>query len=151
MQFTTTTLITLLAAAASAAPAPAAGKLAAVSKMAEGAQWTIVDFKRTCNDADTSCAVSFAIDAGSGSATACAYKVAAGKQASRAPQTGATCGDYTVTSGWSGQFGEGQGFTTLAVVNNVKRLIAWPAYTDKQLVNGKAVSPDQSYTPARLG
>ncbi|KAL8377690.1 hypothetical protein RB595_008399 [Gaeumannomyces hyphopodioides] len=149
MQFTTATIITLLAAAASAAPA--AGKVAAVSKMAVGSQWTIVDFKRTCNDADTSCAVSFTIDAGAGSATACAYKVDAAKEASRASAAGKTCGDYTVSSSWSGQFGEGQGFTTLAVVDNVNRLIAWPAYTDKQLVNGKAVSPDQSYTPARLG
>lgn len=150
MQFTAATIFTLLAAVASAAPAPAAGKLLAVSKMAEGAQWTIESFTRTCNGADTSCAVSFTIDTGANE-TPCTFKVDAASRASRAPTAGVTCGDYTVSSSWSGQFGEGQGFTTFAVVDNVKRLIAWPAYTDKQLVNGRAVTPDQSYTPARLG
>ncbi|GKU14751.1 unnamed protein product [Fusarium langsethiae] len=59
------------------------------------------------------------------------------------------CGDYTVTSGWSGQFGPGNGFTTFSVVSS-KRQIVWPAYTDKQVQGGKVVKPDQSYTPANL-
>ena len=60
------------------------------------------------------------------------------------------CGAYTVTSGWSGQFGEGNGFTTLSVVDQAKKLIVWPAYTDKQLAGGKVVKPDQAYAPTKL-
>jgi hypothetical protein len=32
-----------------------------------------------------------------------------------------------------------------------KRLIVWPAYSDSELVNGKAVTPDKSYAPQTLG
>ncbi|CRK23756.1 hypothetical protein BN1708_013790, partial [Verticillium longisporum] len=56
-----------------------------------------------------------------------------------------TCGPYTVTSSWSGQFGEGNGFTTLAVVNRSSKQIVWPAYTDKQLAKAVVVKPNQSY------
>lgn len=107
--------------------------------------------KRTCNNDDSSCAWSFTINAG-GAKQACSYNVKKdGKTpASRSPQKGVNCGDYTVTSGWSGQFGPGNGFTTLSVVNNPKKLIAWPAYTGKQLVNGKVVTPDQSYPVQHL-
>ena len=57
-------------------------------------------------------------------------------------------GPFTVGSGWSGQFGPGNGFTTFSVVRG--GLIAYPAYRDVQLANGKSVRPDQSYTPQNL-
>ena len=60
------------------------------------------------------------------------------------------CGKYTISTGWSDQFGKDQGFTTLSVVNNDIKQIIWPAYTDKQLSGGKLVKPDQSYSPAKL-
>ncbi|KFH41657.1 hypothetical protein ACRE_076110 [Hapsidospora chrysogenum ATCC 11550] len=145
MKFSVTALLTtLLATSALAAPAPEPAT--GVKSMATAATWTIENMKRTCNKADTSCAWSFTINAG-GAKTACSYNVKkSGKTpASRSPNKGTDCGVYTVTSGWSGQFGEGNGFTTLSVVNNPKRLIAWPAYTDKQLQNGKVVKPNQSY------
>lgn len=52
-------------------------------------------------------------------------------------------GGFTVSSKWSGQFGEENGFTTLAVIRGSK--IAWPAFSDAQLVDGVPVEPDQSY------
>jgi hypothetical protein len=61
-----------------------------------------------------------------------------------------TCGKYTITSNWSGQFGKGKGFTTLAVVDNPTSQIIYPGYKDTQLVNGTVVKPDQSYAPAAL-
>ena len=60
------------------------------------------------------------------------------------------CGAYTITSGWSDQFGPENGFTTLSVVKEETREIVWPAYTDKQGDGGEVVVPDQSYTPQVL-
>lgn len=105
--------------------------------------------KRQCDRADTNCHWSFTVNNNAGGRTDCAYVVikpnGGNVPASRLPQTGANCGAYTVTSGWSGQFGENNGFTTLSVVENSKRQIAWPAYTDNQLKTGNVVKPDQSY------
>lgn len=135
MQFSVTAVLTtLLAASAMAAPAPSANN------------WSIESMKRSCDKADTSCAWSFTVNNGAAK-TPCAYTVkkTGNTPASQAPQNGAKCGPYTVTSGWSGQFGAGNGFTTLSVVDLGKKRIAWPAYTDKQLAGGKVVSPNQSY------
>jgi hypothetical protein len=134
------------ASGALAAPAPATG----VSMMAD-TQWTIESVKRTCNSADTSCDWNFGINNGSKS-TACKLTVKStkDKKASEAPGGPVTCGPYTVTSGWDGSWGAGNGFTTLAVVDNEKKLIVWPAYTDKEVKDGKAVSPNKKYTPAKI-
>lgn len=145
MQLTQLLLATgLLASSAFAAPV-AEGK----SMMAAGPQWTIQNTKRVCNTGNTSCTWTFGIYPGSGDATPCTY-VVKGNTASQANGGPVTCGGYTVTSGWSGQFGEGNGFTTLSVVNNQARQIIWPAYTDKQVSGGAVVKPDQSYAPVAL-
>lgn len=103
--------------------------------------------KRTC--ANGTCTWSFGILA-SGVSTPCTFKVK-GAPATQTDSTGNVCGPYTVSTGWSDQFGAQNGFTTLAVVNNAKKQIVYPAYTDKQLgVAGKVVKPDQSYAPANL-
>jgi len=73
-----------------------------------------------------------------------------GNPATQANFNGITCGGYTVSGGWSGQFGPGNGFTTLAVVNNAKRQIAYPAYTDSELASGKPVTPNRSYPVQNL-
>jgi len=112
-------------------------------------QWVIQGFTRTCNAADTSCTVSFAVNTQQSPATACSYTVT-GSPASQASTNGITCGPYTISSGWSGQFGPGNGFTTWSVVDFSKRLIVWPAYNDRELVNGAAVTPDKSYAPQNL-
>lgn len=104
--------------------------------------------KRVCNDADTSCTWTFGIDNGA-KHQPCKY-IVKGDPASEANGGPTTCGAYTVTSGWSGQFGEKNGFTTLSVVDSESRQIVWPAYTDKQLDGGDVVDPDQSYTPSVL-
>ncbi|KXT04175.1 hypothetical protein AC578_54 [Pseudocercospora eumusae] len=142
MQFTT--IVALLAAAGSslAAPAPVADK----SMMAAGASWTMQDFKRTCGGGV--CTYDYKINTNDGSAaTACTYKVN-GNPATRASYNNVKCGAFTISSNWSGQFGEGNGFQTLAVVKG--KQIIYPAYTDKQLVSGQVVKPDQSYTPQNL-
>lgn len=131
---------------ASPAPAPADAK----SMMANVPQWTIERMVRTCNAADTSCKWSFNIDTHTANPTPCQYTVT-GKPASHASTNGVRCGVFTISSGWSGQFGPGNGFTTLSVVDYTKKVIVWPAYTDKQLANGVVVRPDQSYAPVTLG
>ncbi|KAK0660279.1 hypothetical protein DIS24_g3311 [Lasiodiplodia hormozganensis] len=145
MQFTTAVL-GFLAATTSVLAAPA--DLEAKLMTAVAAQWTVTDFTRTCNGDDTSCHVSFGVNRNDGSAVQkCAYDVT-GKPASRTDYNSVACGVYTISSGWSGQFGEGNGFTTLAVTD--RKQIIYPAYTDKQLASGQVVKPDQSYAPQAL-
>lgn len=119
-----------------------------VRVMADSPQWTLQDTKRVCNDEDTSCTWTFGIYPGAGDATPCTY-IVEGSPASQADGGPVTCGGYTVTSGWSDQFGAENGFTTLSVVNEARQII-WPAYTDKQVAGGEVVKPDQSYSPAAL-
>ncbi|KAK4108888.1 hypothetical protein N656DRAFT_716888 [Canariomyces notabilis] len=146
----TTTIITLIAGASCTLGAPTLNSRSeAVSAMAAVPQWTIKSFTRTCNAADTSCTVSFGIDTQTAPVTNCSYNVT-GAPASRASTNSITCGPYTISSAWSGQFGPENGFTTWSVVDWSKRLIVWPAYSDRELVNGVAVTPDKSYAPQTL-
>ncbi|KAL2837561.1 hypothetical protein BJY01DRAFT_220799 [Aspergillus pseudoustus] len=144
-------LAALASTAALAAPAPASSSSPAKSMMVANTSWTITSLKRVCKKADTKCTWTFGIDTGSGpnSTTDCTY-IVNGSPASEANGGPITCGAYTITSGWSDQFGADAGFTTLAVVNEGTRQIVWPAYTDKQLDGGQVVTPDQSYTPSVL-
>ncbi|KAF7540320.1 hypothetical protein G7054_g1440 [Neopestalotiopsis clavispora] len=135
----------LAATTALAVPVTDAG----LTTRATAPQWTIVGMKRVCDSADTTCTWSFSINTHVSPVTACTFTVK-GKPASQTSGTGANCGVYTVTSGWSGQFGPGNGFTTLSVVDNTQKKIVWPAYTDKQLAGGAVVTPDQSYPVTSL-
>ncbi|KAL8939949.1 MAG: hypothetical protein Q9216_003075 [Gyalolechia sp. 2 TL-2023] len=144
MHLSTIFLSALAAIPSLAAPAPTPE----LSMMAASAPlWTIKSFVRTCNDANTSCTYSYSIDTQSGAATPCTY-IVAGNPAARASYNNVQCRSFTLSSNWSGQFGPDNGFQTLAVVQG--RTIIYPAYTDKQLVNGQVVSPDQSYAPQNL-
>lgn len=128
--------------------APAAND--AVSMMAASPQWTIQGMARTCNKANNECDWNFKINKNNGqAATACKYVVKK-SNASQANGGPAQCGGFTITSGWSGQFGPGNGFTVLSVVDNKAKQIIYPSYTDKQLAGGKVVKPDQKYAPAAL-
>ncbi|KAJ5738946.1 hypothetical protein N7493_002101 [Penicillium malachiteum] len=142
-------LTQLLFSALLAAPAVLAAPVASEGIAARTTTWTITNMKRVCNTADTKCTWTFGIKIGSGTATACTM-VVAGTDASELDGGPTVCGDFTVTSGWSGQFGPGNGFTTLAVVDNDLDEIIWPAYTDDQLADGAVVTPNQSYTPTAL-
>ena len=74
--------------------------------------WTMEAFTRTCPNAG-SCKYAYSIYDGT-TTTPCSYtiKVANASTASYGPET---CGAFTITSSWSGQFGPGNGFQTLAV------------------------------------
>ncbi|KAK3321899.1 hypothetical protein B0H66DRAFT_182897 [Apodospora peruviana] len=139
-----TILLGALAAASTTLAAPAAD----IEARAVPA-WTITGYKRTCNAADTSCTVTFGVDTHLAAATPCSFTLT-GSPASHASTSGKICGPYTVSSGWSGQFGPGNGFTTLSVVDFAKKLIVWPAYSDSEAKNGVAVTPDKSYAPSAL-
>ncbi|KAK1566220.1 uncharacterized protein LY79DRAFT_529212 [Colletotrichum navitas] len=142
----TNIFLPVLAAATAVSGSPVA-KREVKSMMASGVpEWTIETFIRTCNSKNTACDYSFTINTHMTGPTACKFTTT-GSPASRAPSN-AKCGAYTVTSGWSGQFGDDAGFTTFSVTD--QKLIVWPAYTDKQLINGQVVSPDQSYAPQNL-
>lgn len=103
--------------------------------------------ERECyiRDGSSKCWISFGINENTGAKpTLCSYE----SNGPKAPYAQVACGDYYIGSTWSGQFGPGEGFTTLSVVKG--GLIIWPAYKDTQLVDWVAVKPDQSYTPVKL-
>ncbi|KAI1106765.1 hypothetical protein F4804DRAFT_285035 [Jackrogersella minutella] len=148
MQLFTTAILTILSASAS---------LAAPLSMAapNAAEWTITSLSRACDDGDKTCVWKFGVDTGEDGVAATSvanYTVNAtdSAPASRAIGGPQTFGNFTVTSTWSGQFGEGEGFTTLSVIDYAKGLIVYPAYKDTQLANGTVVSPDQSYPVQNL-
>ncbi|CRG82669.1 hypothetical protein PISL3812_00013 [Talaromyces islandicus] len=141
-----TQILVLLAASSTTLAAPIGNTK---SMMAASPEWTIKSLKRVCTADNSSCTWTFGIYDGADASTACTYVVTA-PNASEANGGPSDCGVYTVTSGWSGQFGPGNGFTTLSVVDNKKRQIIWPGYTDKQLEGGNVVTPDQSYAPTAL-
>ncbi|CEI59931.1 hypothetical protein FVEN_g8265 [Fusarium venenatum] len=143
MKFTAA-LIALVSATGVVA-APAADS---ISMMAASPQWTIKSLNRVCDKTDSTCTWNFKINTGSGSDTPCKYVIKA-KNASKANGGPIKCGTFTITSGWSGQFGADKGFTTVSVVSNQKQII-YPSYTDKHLAGGKVIKPDQKYAPAAL-
>ncbi|OTB03565.1 hypothetical protein M426DRAFT_321722 [Hypoxylon sp. CI-4A] len=144
--FSYTTIFTLLLSAATRTSLAAPLSMAAPN----AAEWTIEGLSRTCDDGDKTCVWKFSVNTGEegvaattvGNYTVVATDAAPASRAIGGPQK---FGNYTVTSTWSGQFGEGEGFTTLSVIDYDKGLIVYPAYKDTQLVNGQAVAPDQSY------
>lgn len=147
MQFTQT-IIAAIFAASTAYAAPTAAS--ATSMAAAAPEWSFLNFQRVCNSDDTSCTWTFGVNENKGNPDHACKFVVTGSTASQRAGGPAACDDYTITSGWSGQFGPGNGFTTLAVVNNRERLIAYPAYTDKELASGKPVSPNRKYPAQNL-
>ncbi|KAH6656376.1 hypothetical protein BKA67DRAFT_153941 [Truncatella angustata] len=136
-----TTLLTLCASSALAAPTAYAVSTAAAK------EWTLQGVKRACDAADTTCVWYFGISTGSDDAIPAVYVVNATESAPASQANGSPTafGAYTIISGWSGQFGPGEGFTTISVVDYANKLIAYPAYRDAELGNGTTVSPDRSY------
>ncbi|KAL4803360.1 hypothetical protein BDV18DRAFT_144639 [Aspergillus unguis] len=141
MQFTMNmnTLLLALGVASTALAAPT------TKSTRQADSWTITSLSRTCDDADTTCTWTFGIDNGVDN-TPCTFDTT-GSPASQADGGPATCGVYTVTSSWSGQYGEDNGFTTLAVVDYDAGLLVWPGYSDADLAGGEVVA-DQTYTPS---
>ncbi|KAG5921542.1 hypothetical protein E4U42_005799 [Claviceps africana] len=146
----TQTILAALVAATSALGAPAGAEKSMMA--AEMPNWTFEGVVRNCDAADNQCTVTFQINPKTSGRTPVSFVTNRNGATGASQNNGAaqTFGDYTITSGWSGQFGPGNGFTTFAVADNKNRLITYPSYTDNQLANGKVVTPDQSYTPQAL-
>ncbi|KAK6083566.1 small secreted protein [Seiridium cupressi] len=141
MKFTTATLALISSSLALAAPTTRAVSAAAAD------EWTLEGVTRTCTAEDTTCSWSFGIYTGSDDAIPAVFVVNATSSAPASQANGGPTvfGAYTITSGWSGQFGAGEGFTTISVIDYANKLIAYPAYKDTELGNGTTVSPDRSY------
>ncbi|KAL4907226.1 hypothetical protein BDW74DRAFT_176007 [Aspergillus multicolor] len=105
--------------------------------------WTLTGMKRICNAEDTKCTWTFGIkiEDPNSTLTPCTLETA-GSQASGGP---VTCGSFILTSAWSGYFGADEGFTTFMVHGTITDRTAWPAYTDKQVMDGKVVTPDLGF------
>ncbi|KAK3902686.1 hypothetical protein C8A05DRAFT_33590 [Staphylotrichum tortipilum] len=150
MHAANTLLLGLIAAATDTLAAPPLNTRAqAVSAMAQAPEWIIRDFTRSCNARGTACRVSFSIDTQTAPATECGFMIS-GAPAIQSSTSGITCGPYTISSSWSGQFGPDNGFTTYSVIDWANHLIIWPAYADSEVQNGVSVTPDKSYAPQTL-
>jgi len=158
---TSTTLLTLLATAGTTLAAPTSNPNTLPVRAIHDAfvpAWS-VGYTRSC-PSDASCLITLHIEArefASGEERthkqSCQIVVQAtsgGPIASQTAYTGRPCGIYTVGSSWSGQFGPGNGFTTLSVVETEKNLIVWPAWSDAE-VPGEGVGARKVYTPVYLG
>ncbi|KAI1330673.1 surface protein 1 [Xylariaceae sp. FL0255] len=137
---------------AAAAAAPAQSRTLSVSA---GQSWTIERLYRVCDNPDTYCTWLFGIDPDTPGVapTYCIYVVYAENATTPASQSSGgptACGDYNVTSGWSGQFGPGKGFTTFSIIDYAKKLIAYPSYTDAIVANESLVQPDLSFPVSTL-
>ncbi|KAJ2998654.1 hypothetical protein NUW58_g250 [Xylaria curta] len=112
-------------------------------------EWTIDTLSRVCNGADDSCTWKFGINTNTDGVdiTPCTYTVKAVKPAPASQSNGGPvkCGVFTITSGWSGQFGPDNGFTVISVVDYAKKLIVYAGYTDIAVGNGTAVDPNLSF------
>ncbi|CAG9956293.1 unnamed protein product [Clonostachys rosea f. rosea IK726] len=148
MQFSVAAILTtLLAGTALATPTPMEAESTEVKSMSSSATWTIRHLRRECDHNDSCCTWYFAVDDGRSQWCDCEFRTYSTHDtpASRAQGKEQWCGPYVITSGWSGQFGEGNGFTTFSVVDKGRREIAWPAYKDEQVWGGHVVRPDQCY------
>ena len=148
------------------------------SEDGDGEEWTIKSLTRQCSADEQECVWRFVVGgrAGSTLGTACEHKLVGlvdGTPASRIRgsgtsqciytdtnnnQTNGAVNDedekkynYTVTSGWSDQFGDApeQAFTTLSVVDYDAGLLVYPSYTDAEVRDGTPVEPDRSF-PVQL-
>lgn len=122
--------------------------------------WTIHSLSRQCDDADMVCGWSFIVDTNCPSLapTPCTFSIKSlgpGVPASRSPKhekgLDELCGPYEVHSSWSGQFGPGQGFTTLSVIDGGNKLVAYPAYRDDLFEKEKGTVPDVEVAVYALG
>ncbi|KAI0432291.1 surface protein 1 [Xylaria sp. FL1042] len=129
--------------------------LAATLSTFASTEWTLESLVRVCDSADDSCTWNFGINTNEEgvNATACAYPVKATttEPASQSNGGPVTCGVFTITSGWSGQFGPDQGFTVISVVDYAKKLIVYAGYTDAQVKNATVVDPNLSFPVQTLG
>ncbi|KAI0534545.1 surface protein 1 [Xylaria digitata] len=118
-------------------------------------EWTIESLTRSCSATDDLCTWKFGINTNEEGVdvTECTYTVpaTATEPASQSNGGPTTCGVFTITSGWSGQFGPDQGFTVISVVDYAKKLIVYAGYTDASVKNGTVVDPDLSFPVQTLG
>lgn len=133
--------ITVRAAVAESEPAD-------VELTTAAAKWTIVGFHRKCALLDVSCTYSFFINPNDKTGvTPCKYNIV-GVAASRLSYQNIKCGAFKVGSTYLARAGVNNGVQTLSVARN--GLVIYPAYTDRELLNGKIVKPNRSYTPVKL-
>jgi hypothetical protein len=108
-------------------------------------EWTLLDLSRKCDTAATVCAWTFTIDNSGGTQTSapqltpCSLIVTAtgSTRADEAFGGPTDCSAYNVTSGWSEQFGQEAGFSTVSVFVPSLDKIGWFSYTDVELKDSK--------------
>ncbi|KID84342.1 small secreted protein [Metarhizium guizhouense ARSEF 977] len=101
-------------------------------------RWTVQEARRACAQDDSLCTWRFLMDTHVAAKTDVTF-VVHGPGASRNNGGAQNVGDFTFTSGY-----DAAGFTTFAAVDNKRGLIAFPAYSDADVANGR-VAADRDY------
>ncbi|KAI1341136.1 small secreted protein [Xylariaceae sp. FL0016] len=131
MQLHSTLIAALLSTTALAAPT-------VKSAIAKRSQWHIQNMTHACDPTDKSCEWDFDLDTGAEAVAHCTIAVNASPV--RQPDfTLEPCKQFTVSAGWSGQFGPGNGFTTVA--DHRAGLIIFAGYSDANRA-GDGTYPD---------
>lgn len=105
---------------------------------ASAEDWSLEHLIRWCYFDNRLCLWEFSINTGVGTPSFCMHAVAStgAKLANEHDGCPTDCGDFRVTSGWSGQFGPGEGFTTLSVINTAQAKVAFFSYKDTEVESG---------------
>ncbi|KAK4225776.1 hypothetical protein QBC38DRAFT_251455 [Podospora fimiseda] len=144
MKFSLLSLLTLFATLTSSTPLPTDSTPTPTSSQDIVQElWTIHGLYRLCNPFDTICTWNFQIhnNVGRYAPVPCSLPVVENKEqgipASRNHVENYKCGPFDLSSGWSGEFGEEKGFTTLTVADVRARLVVQCAFADGQVGGGK--------------
>ncbi|CAG9981964.1 unnamed protein product [Clonostachys byssicola] len=148
MHFTKTLLTLLPASLALASPTPRSADSKSIRS--EGPEWIVESLKRACNDADTQCDWSFRINTQDAATTTdCSFSVQ-GSPASHTNGPKVQCGVFSVQSGYNDQVGDDP-FSAVPISYEARNLIIFPSYKETQLAGGQVVSPDQRFSPIKIG
>lgn len=151
---TTSTLLSLFAIAVAAPTQETATPFQDVVPTPGQELWKVSQFRRLCDPFDTACVFDFTVstNVASYAPVPCRFTLAAdiGKAvaASKNHLEDHACGPYHVSVGWNGQFGEGNGFVTLAVVDFGARMSAWYSWSESKLEGGQ-VAEDAAAVPVK--
>lgn len=141
------TLLAVALAATSASAAPTS-----VQSMSVGQEWTVQHAKRSCDEGDNTCTWDWIID-DHAKPIHCNFvtkrygRTPASRGINQGPQK---CGPYVTTSNYSDQFGPGNGFTALAIVDQSRGVKIFPAYNDKELAANAKDGITRSYPVQKL-
>ncbi|PHH92843.1 hypothetical protein CDD83_4515 [Cordyceps sp. RAO-2017] len=103
--------------------------------------WALRGLHRDCAKDGKACTWTFNIDNNAGNKTACTHVTESqnGKPASQSHGGPTFCSPYRLESSW-----DQRGFSVIGVLDQGRNVIGYFGYDDKEVPNGRVVSPDHT-------